>query len=141
VKKNSSINNVNIVNISKKKYLKIKTIKESVEKALDGEGIENAKVTVILTDDKHIKELNKSYLNHNYITDVISFNLEEGEIDGEIYISIIQAWKQSLDYHVSLTNELQRLAVHGVLHLAGYTDETKELRQMMHEMEDKYLKK
>ena len=117
-----------------------KTISILLEKVIRREGISNAHINVIYVDDKKIKIINENYLNHNYSTDVISFNLtEKKELIGEIYISLETAEKQAKEYNVSLTNEIKRLAIHGALHIAGYDDNTKEKRNMMTSLENKYL--
>ncbi len=95
---------------------------------------------IIFVDDKQIIELNQKYLNHNWITDVISFNLSEGENNfGEIYICITQALRQAKEYGVSLTNEILRLAIHGAFHIIGFDDQTYSQQKEMRKLEDYYL--
>lgn len=131
---------VDVINDSGHKSISRKTVKDSAIRALLSEKIDIAIISIIFVDDAKILELNKSFLNHDYVTDVITFPLEEsGIIEGEIYISVDTARRQSEEYGVSLTNELQRLAVHGVLHLVGYDDDTDEKRDLMHVLEDKYI--
>jgi probable rRNA maturation factor len=100
-----------------------------------------ADVGIIFVDDNGIRELNKKYLNHDYVTDVISFPVDEvdGVIEGEIYICVAQADRQAREYKISLKNEISRLAIHGMLHLVGYEDTTPEQRAVMREKEDRYL--
>ena len=117
-----------------------KKISTLLKKVISKEGISNALINVIYVDDKKIKVINDNYLKHNYSTDVISFNLtEKKEIIGEIYISLETAEKQAKEYNVSLTNEIKRLAIHGALHIVGYDDNTKENRNKMTSLENKYL--
>lgn len=132
---------VNIFNDSGRKLLPKKKIKEIISLTLSENGVNNAQVSVILTDDKAIHELNKSYLNHNRPTDVITFSLDENSIEGEIYISIDTAQKQAEEFNVSLSNEILRLACHGALHLAGFDDKTKKDRNNMNKLESEFISK
>lgn len=98
-------------------------------------------LSIIFVDDEKIIELNKKFLNHNYVTDVISFDLSDDNINlGEIYICYTQAERQAKEYGVSVENEILRLAIHGVLHLLGFEDDTEEKRNEMHRLEDMFLK-
>lgn len=116
-------------------------ITSAIQRTLQGEKVKQADIAVIIVSDDELLELNKIYLNHHYYTDVITFPLgdEGGPIEGEIYISMDTAAAQAKEYSVSRTNELTRLAVHGTLHLVGYDDATKEQRQHMHVLENKYI--
>lgn len=113
--------------------------KRVIENVLRGEGITDAKISLIFAGNSMIRNLNKNYLQHDYPADVIAFALEENEIDGEIYIGVELAKQQAEEYSVSLTNEIERLAAHGTLHLAGYDDSTPELREQMRRLEDRYI--
>lgn len=130
---------INIFNESGRKFLPKKKIERLLTNLFHAEGIEVANVGVILAGDKDLHTLNKSYLGHDYPTDVISFTLEQEPLFGEIYISVDTAEIQAHDYSVSLTNEITRLAVHGALHLCGYEDETEVLKINMTRLENKYL--
>ncbi|MBP7214635.1 MAG: rRNA maturation RNase YbeY [Candidatus Kapabacteria bacterium] len=103
--------------------------------------IKDAKIRIVFIYDNEIKEINNRFLHHNSPTDVLSFNFEEENLEGEIYISIETAEQQAKEYKVSLTNELLRLLIHGILHLLGYEDNTIKKRKIMHNLEDKYLQK
>ena len=116
-------------------------IKKAIEKILSDENVFEAELNLIFVDDDKILELNKKYLNHNWVTDVITFPLnEENEnLEGEIYISAPTAEKQANEYKVLLKEELLRLAIHGVLHLTGYNDKTETEKKEMRLKEDYYL--
>jgi len=124
-----------------RKYLPLKKIMNAVSTAVnDVLGDVEGSISVVICDDNFIHELNRTYLKHDYPTDVITFVLDEVPLEAEIYISSDTAAVQAAEYKVSLTQELARLAIHGVLHTAGYDDSTKQSRQKMHELENKYLK-
>lgn len=117
-----------------------KKLRDTVLKVLQGEGVTGAVINIIVVDDKQIHRMNNEFLHHDYTTDVLSFSLgEKGEVEGEVYISVDTAQVQAAEYGVSLTNELQRLTAHGVLHILGYDDETPEQREIMKKLEDRYI--
>ena len=91
--------------------------------------------------EKSILDINKRYLKHNYTTDIITFKYssEAKLIDGEIFISIDDALVNSKKYKVSLSDELVRLVIHGVLHLLGYDDQTSSDKKIMKRLENKLL--
>ncbi len=93
--------------------------------------------------DKKIIQINKKYLNHNYSTDIITFNYSGSSslLDGEIFISYNDAYDNSLKYKVSHNSELIRLIVHGILHLIGYDDKKATDRTKMKRIENKLVKK
>ena len=88
-------------------------------------------------NDEELKELNIKYLNHNYYTDVISFDrsLDE-EISGDIAISIDRVSENANKFAATFEEELRRVMVHGVLHFMGYKDETQEEQSVIRSMED-----
>jgi rRNA maturation RNase YbeY len=93
--------------------------------------------------DKSILDINKTYLKHDYTTDIITFNYSKiiDHIDGEIFISIEDAIENSKKYKVSLSDELVRLVIHGVLHLLGYDDLNTSDKKIMKRLENKLLSK
>ncbi|MFN5867565.1 MAG: rRNA maturation RNase YbeY [Candidatus Kapaibacterium sp.] len=98
-----------------------------------------ARVSVVLVNDRRIRAMNVEFLNHDYATDVITFPLDDEAVDGEIYISVETAARQANEYNVSFKQELLRLVIHGVLHLLGFDDATPELREGMHQEENRVL--
>jgi probable rRNA maturation factor len=95
----------------------------------------------IIKDDDLLK-INKEYLNKDYLTDVISFNYSttRNEIEGDLYISNERVEENARLYGSNgFMEELNRIIIHGVLHLCGYEDNTKKKKKEMTEMENKYM--
>jgi len=107
---------------------------------LGSENISDYDISVIFVDEGFIIDLNKRFFNKNATTDVISFNLSEEKIEGEIYINFDIIKNQAEYYSVSFIDELKRVIIHGLLHLTGYKDHEKNEREIMKEKEDLYLK-
>ncbi len=101
----------------------------------------NAEIRVVYVQDEEIQALNKKYLQHDYVTDVISFPLDEenGVVEGEVYVCIDQAKRQAEEHSVPVRREVSRLVIHGVLHIIGYDDATPAERSFMQQKEDEYL--
>ena len=92
---------------------------------------------------ENIHTINKSYLKHDYTTDIITFNYSDSlqQIDGEIFISIDDALSNSKKFKVTLSEELVRLVIHGILHLLGYDDQNLTDKKIMKRLENKLLSK
>jgi len=95
----------------------------------------------IFCSDSYLHSLNQQYLNHSTLTDIITFdNAEyEGEIEGDIFISVERVRENAKKFEVPFENELHRVLVHGVLHLLGYNDKTKAEKLAMRQREDRHL--
>ena len=105
------------------------------------EGKEIGKVVYVLCKDNYLLKKNIQFLNHNTLTDVITFDYcEEGLINGDILISTERVKENSREYNVDYLTELQRVMVHGLLHLLGYKDKSKEDLRIMRAKENFYLK-
>lgn len=97
-------------------------------------------ISIILTNKKHLLALNKKHLNHNFHTDIITFNYNDREIiSGDIFISIDMIKENAVTFNVTAKNELLRIIIHGVLHLLGYNDATENEKRIMRKKEDEAL--
>ena|SRR5690554_1145277 len=115
-------------------------VKEWYVLICDKEGKQLGPITVVLGTDDWLLEQNKLYLNHDYYTDIITFDYSEGSIiSGDLLISIDRVYDNASIYNVSRETELNRVIVHGLLHLLGYKDESEEELKLMREKEDYYL--
>lgn len=111
-----------------------------VRRVLAEEAIRTLNLSVVFVDSKYIRRINRQFLNHDYVTDVIAFPLEDGVgPDGEVYINLDRARTQAREYGVSFFDETRRLLIHGTLHLLGYDDTTPSKRRKMKEREEFYL--
>jgi len=95
----------------------------------------------IFCSDPYLLDLNKKYLDHDYFTDIISFESSEemGVVSGDIFISVDRAKENADLYKVSFDDEIKRLMIHGLLHLIGYKDESDDEKLLMRKKEDYYL--
>ena len=119
-----------------------KKFKQLVDELVKNEGKAAVEINFIITTDDYLRNLNKKFLNHNYFTDVISFDYSsEKNISGEIYISEDTVRRNSVEYKVNFDNEMLRVMIHGILHLTGYNDKTDTEKQKMTTLEDKWMKK
>lgn len=97
-------------------------------------------INIIFCSDPYILDMNRKYLGHDYYTDIITFDYCEGEVlNGDLFISIDTVRANSEEYGTSFENELNRVIVHGLLHLIGYDDHTEEDINMMRSKENFYL--
>jgi probable rRNA maturation factor len=97
-------------------------------------------ISVIFCSDEYLLQMNKEYLNHDYYTDIITFDYVEGDvISGDLFISFDRLKENAKQFEVGLLKELFRVVFHGTLHLVGYKDKTEEDQKMMKLKEDYYL--
>lgn len=95
----------------------------------------------IFCSDKRLLEINRQFLNHDYYTDIITFDLTDGSgpVEAEIYISIDRVRENAKSLGVSFKKEIHRVIFHGALHLCGYVDKTNKEKEKMRQTEDLYL--
>jgi len=107
---------------------------------IESQNAECGNIAFVFTSNKHIKLINQEYLNHNYFTDVITFDYTEAErISGDIFISIEEVRLNARNYNAKEEDELRRVMIHGVIHLLGYSDGNEEERQTMRQLENEAL--
>ena len=112
-----------------------------IEKLVKNEGKTTGEISFIITSDSYLRTINKEFLNHDYFTDVITFDYCDGNlINGEIYISEDTVRRNSIDFKVHFNDEMLRVMFHGVLHLVGYNDTTDDEKTLMRSLEDKWMK-
>lgn len=118
------------------------TIKKYVKRLIVNELKEQGDITVIFCSDSYLLDINKQYLNHNYYTDIITFDyVEENVISGDLFISLDTVKENAKDFDTELIKEIYRVTFHGVLHLVGYNDKSDEEQTLMTEKENYYLGK
>jgi rRNA maturation RNase YbeY len=94
-------------------------------------------ITYYFTDDPEILEINKKYLNHNFYTDIITFGYcTENNISGDIVISVDTVKSNANEFNVTFENELNRVIIHGILHLIGFDDKDDDQIKRMREKEN-----
>jgi len=115
-------------------------LQEMITEYLDVRGRD---ITYIFCDDAYLLEKNRQFLNHDTLTDIITFDLSENdnELAAEIYISAERVADNAEKFSVSYNNELHRVIFHGMLHLCGFKDKSAKDKAEMREMEDLYLNK
>lgn len=98
-------------------------------------------INYIFTDDKNLLKINKQYLNHNFLTDIITFDLsDKGQpITAEVYISLKRVKQNASIHQTTFKQELHRVIFHGALHLCGYNDKTDRQRNQMRKKENSYI--
>lgn len=117
-----------------------KQIIKWLQNAIKSEGKTVSELSYIFCSDDYLHKMNLEYLNHDTYTDIITFDYTEGSVvGGDIFISIDRVKENALKFKTEFLNELSRVIVHGVLHLAGYKDKTNKEKELMRSKEDFYL--
>ncbi len=108
--------------------------------AIDSEQKQCGDISFIFCDDEYLHRLNLDFLNHDTLTDIISFDYSVGDLlQGDIFISTERVTENALDFNVSFDDELRRVLVHGVLHFCGYKDKTEEEATQMRLKEEEKM--
>ncbi len=115
----------------------VQWILESIEK----EGFKAGSLNIILVSDVYLLEMNTRYLNHDFYTDIITFDYSNGEfLEGDLYISVDRVLDNAGTFSTPFLNELLRVLIHGVLHLCGYNDKSEAEQSLMRVKEEEYLR-
>jgi probable rRNA maturation factor len=109
---------------------------------IESEGFTLNQLNYIFCSDEYLLNMNREHLQHDFYTDIITFDTsdEEKQVEGEIYISTDRVKENAANLEIEFDEELRRVIVHGVLHLVGYTDENEASKAKMSQKEDFYLK-
>jgi rRNA maturation RNase YbeY len=118
------------------------SITKWLKDAISAENKELGEINYIFCDDQYILKKNQEYLQHDTFTDIITFDYtEENRLSADIFISIERIKENAITFAVPFETELQRVIIHGVLHLMGYKDKSKENAETMRSKENFYLSK
>jgi rRNA maturation RNase YbeY len=131
-----------IINLGVKlpSFVSKKDLKNAVKYLVLNEGKRLKDLSLVFTDDDYLLEVNKQYLNHDYFTDVITFDYSDfPEVSGDVMISLDRVKDNALSMNLSYELEFYRVVFHGMLHLCGYKDKNKEDVVVMREKEDFYI--
>lgn len=112
-----------------------------ISQVILSENKKEGEINYIFCNDEYLLNLNEQYLDHDTLTDIISFDYSIGnEIHGDIFISTERVLENAADFKVTFEEELQRVLVHGVLHYCGYKDKSEADEQLMRSKEDEKIK-
>jgi rRNA maturation RNase YbeY len=112
-----------------------------LSKVISSEMKSEGDINYIFCDDNYLVEINQQYLNHDTLTDIISFDYSIGnELHGDIFISVERVRDNAIDFNVDFKEELKRVLVHGVLHYCGYKDKSEDDEILMRQKEEEKMK-
>ena len=116
-------------------------IVETLVEFIDKEANQCGSINYIFCSDEYLLKLNQDYLNHDYYTDILSFQMDDDPIQGDIFISIDRVNENAQNMNVPFEDELFRVLSHGILHFLGYKDKTEEEIRIMRGKEDELIEK
>lgn len=115
-------------------------VQKWIQNSIIKEGKTVGEISYIFCSDDYLHKINLEHLQHDTLTDIITFNYCEGDlISSDIFISVDRVKENADTFKVSFENELNRVMIHGVLHLVGYDDKTDEEKKLIRSKEDFYL--
>ena len=113
-----------------------------INRAISESGKKTGAISIIFCSDEYLLKINRDYLNHDYFTDIITFDYCEGTlVSGDLFISIDMVKSNAEKFGVEFYNELRRVIIHGVMHLVGYKDKTDEDAVIMRYQENYWLER
>ena len=105
------------------------------------ENKKEGEINYIFCDDNYLLEINQQFLDHDTLTDIISFDYSVGnEINGDVFVSVERVKENASDFKVTFHEEIQRVLVHGILHYCGYKDKTESDERIMRSKEEEKMK-
>jgi probable rRNA maturation factor len=117
-----------------------KQIKDWISSCIKNYGFTEGEINYIFCDDAYLLKLNVEFLEHDTLTDIISFDYTLGKlISGDIFISVERVQENAQKYNQALDNEINRVLIHGILHYLGFKDKSEKERQLMRDEEDTCL--
>ncbi len=117
-----------------------KQLSDWITRTILEENCKEGEINYIFCSDDYLHKINLDFLDHDTLTDIISFDYSVGkELHGDIYISVDRVKENAMDFGASLKDEMSRVMIHGILHYCGYKDKSKEDLKQMRLKEDYYL--
>ena len=111
-----------------------------ISRIIESEGFDEGEINYIFCDDDYLHKINVEYLDHDTLTDIISFDYTVGNlIQGDIFVSVERVQDNAKDFNVSFDEELKRVLSHGVLHYCGYKDKSPEDEALMRSKEEEKM--
>lgn len=115
-------------------------LKDWIKSVIASEGRGLSSLVYVFSQDSYLLTINRDYLKHKTLTDIITFDYSEGEdVDGEIYISIERVRENAIKFEKSFEDELHRVMIHGVLHILGFSDKSLLQKETMRKKEEACL--
>ena len=111
-----------------------------ISRIIESEGFDEGEINYIFCDDEYLHKINVEYLNHDTLTDIISFDYSVGNVlQGDIFVSVERVRDNANDFNVSFDDELKRVLSHGVLHYCGYKDKSPKDEALMRSKEEEKM--
>ncbi|MBP3254493.1 MAG: rRNA maturation RNase YbeY [Bacteroidales bacterium] len=115
-------------------------LKKWIKSVIEGHGKKCGTVSYLFTTDEKVLQINKQYLNHDFYTDIITFDYTENDtVNGDIFISTDRVRENAVTFNTTFDQELHRVIIHGVLHLIGFKDHSDKEQKIMRQKEDEAL--
>lgn len=113
---------------------------EWISRIIESEGFDEGEINYIFCDDEYLHKINVDYLDHDTLTDIISFDYTEGNLlQGDIFVSVERVRENANDFNVAFEDEIKRVLSHGILHYCGYKDKSPEDELLMRSKEDEKI--
>ncbi len=131
---------LNSVDVVRPKFIRSRQLKPFIKSLVLSEGLVSGDIAIVFCSDEYLLKVNQDFLNHDYYTDIITFDYcENGIVNGDLLISLDRVLENSTKENTSFLEELHRVVFHGVLHLCGFKDKSKKDIEIMRFKESHYL--